>query len=737
MSQSTDSMESSQGERRSVSFADQWIMGGWHDAILVVFTPLLLLPLFAVADRWSTTAALTTFATVFALSHHLPGMLRAYGDRALFRRFWLRFILAPPLLIGVAVFCAVYDMHSAFMLAFFWGGWHWMMQSYGFMRIYDAKARSFASLTKWLDFSMCVAWFGFALLLSPRPIYGMISRHYQTGGTLVPPMWISAVQQFWLWGTVLVTVIFLVNTAFQTLRGRPPSPIKLILMAVTFTYYWYTLAMVPNVLVAYALFEMFHDVQYLTIVWLFNRRRAQQADSPGAFTKYLFRQRGILIVLYIAICLSYGSFDYVAKHLTSGRAFDIAASLVLASAMLHYYYDGFIWKIRERDTGETLGIKGAKGRAGLTPTWTMARHALLWSLFIVPLGLFGYLEWTDKVAAPLDQAQAAVRSLPDNANAQSSLCGVLFEHGQVQQAFEVCQRALALDPEDPNALQYTGDIYIQRGEWQLAAERFERALQLKEDEKFLHYGMGFAQSKLGNHQSANEHFETATRLDPGFAMAYASWANSLGKEKRFDDAIEKLERAMEIQANNVIWHTRLGGFYLAQDQQQKAESQFRQAMELDPHYLLSYQALVAALFQWKRPDEAGDVVASAAQKNPQQPTVWLALAKVRVGQRKIEEAENAYRKAIELNPELGEAHFGLGLMLIAKNSLPEAEASIRRAAQVSPQSAKIHHHLGAVLAMQGRYRASILHFRRALEVNPDFVPARRGLNNARRKARRP
>jgi tetratricopeptide (TPR) repeat protein len=730
-------MEASQGERRFLSLADQWIMGGWQDALLVVFTPLLLLPLFAAADRWSTTAALTTFATVFALSHHLPGMLRAYGDRALFRRFWLRFILAPPFLLGVAIFCAVYEIHVAIMLAFIWGAWHWMMQSYGFMRIYDAKARSFAGITKWLDLSMCVAWFGFALLLSPRPIYNLFSHYYGSGGVPVPPTWIAGGQQFWFWGTMLVTALFLANAVFQTAKGNPPSPLKLILMAVTFTYYWYTLAMVPNVLVAYALFEMFHDVQYLTIVWLFNRRRAQQADSPGAFTKFLFRQRGIFIVLYIAICLSYGSFDYVARSLESGMAYDVALSLILASSMLHFYYDGFIWKIRERDTGETLGIKGAKGRTGLTPTWTMARHALLWSLFVVPLALFGYLEWTDRVAAPLSQAQAAGRSLPDNANAQSSLCGMLVRNGQLQQAFEVCQRALQLDPGDTNALQNAGNIDIQRGEWQPAAEEFERALQLKEGDKDLHYGMGFAQSKLGNHQSANEHFETATRLDPNFAMAYASWANSLGKEKRFDDAIGKLKRAMEIQANNARWHSRLGGFYLAQGQQQKAEAQFRRAIELDPHYLFGYQALADALFQWKRRDEAVDVFASAAQENPRQLTVWLTLAHFRMRQGKIEEAEIAYRKAIELNPESGEAHLGLGLMFFTKNSLPEAEAAIRRAAELSPQSPMVHFHLGRVLAEQGRHRASILHFSRALEINPDHQAARRSRNNARRKARRP
>jgi hypothetical protein len=37
------------------------------------------------------------------MGHHLPGMIRAYGDRALFERFKWRFILAPLFLLAVCV----------------------------------------------------------------------------------------------------------------------------------------------------------------------------------------------------------------------------------------------------------------------------------------------------------------------------------------------------------------------------------------------------------------------------------------------------------------------------------------------------------------------------------------------------------------------------------------------------------------------------------------------------------
>ncbi|PYL78867.1 MAG: hypothetical protein DMF27_02665, partial [Verrucomicrobia bacterium] len=62
-----------------------WILNSWRDLILYVGTPLLILPVFALAQsRWSAQDIYLFVAAFGAMGHHLPGMIRAYGDRALF-----------------------------------------------------------------------------------------------------------------------------------------------------------------------------------------------------------------------------------------------------------------------------------------------------------------------------------------------------------------------------------------------------------------------------------------------------------------------------------------------------------------------------------------------------------------------------------------------------------------------------------------------------------------------------
>ena len=147
-----------------------WILDSWRDLILYVGTPLLIIPLFTLAQaRWNAQEIYLFVAAFGAMGHHLPGMIRAYGDRALFERFRWRFIIAPIFLLAVCVGFYFWDIKTnpVVMIVFLWGVWHGMMQTYGFGRIYDAKTGSFAALTRRLDFATCGIWFAAGVILSP------------------------------------------------------------------------------------------------------------------------------------------------------------------------------------------------------------------------------------------------------------------------------------------------------------------------------------------------------------------------------------------------------------------------------------------------------------------------------------------------------------------------------------------------------------------------------------------
>ena len=69
-----------------------------------------------------------------------------------------------------------------------------------------------------------------------------------------------------------------------------------------------------NILVGIALFEVFHDVQYLSIVWIYNRARVERDQSIGGFMRFVFRRSGSLIGVYVGLVLAYGAIALLSQR---------------------------------------------------------------------------------------------------------------------------------------------------------------------------------------------------------------------------------------------------------------------------------------------------------------------------------------------------------------------------------------------------------------------------------------
>src|SRR5213596_3313955 len=345
-----------------------WILDSWRDLILYVCTPLLLVPIFIGAQGiWAAEDIYLFVAAFGAMGHHLPGMIRAYGDRALFKRFRWRFICAPIFLVLICAAFSVWDLKGIVLFAFIWGIWHGMMQTYGFCRIYDAKVGSFAELTRRLDFGLCAIWFATAVLLSSQRMTDTLETYYAVGGPFIPPGFLRAAQQGLLAFALLVSAVFLANFIRMWTSGKRPSPVKLVLLITSISFWWYSNNIVASVLVGIALFEVFHDVQYLSLVWIYNRKRVESDSAIGGFMHFVFRRSGSLIGHYIGLIFAYGALGYFKSSVGVESVKSILAGVVTASALLHFYYDGFIWKVREKSTRQSLGISGG-GTANVSTT---------------------------------------------------------------------------------------------------------------------------------------------------------------------------------------------------------------------------------------------------------------------------------------------------------------------------------------------------------------------------------
>ncbi len=107
-----------------------------------------------------------------------------------------------------------------FLVTIVWGWRHYLMQIYGFVRIYDAKMGPSVALTRRLDRAMCIAWFAAAVLLSDTPLYGYLDRLAACGVSLPPTEWFVSLRHVTLAALVVVTALFAANLVRLGCHGQ-------------------------------------------------------------------------------------------------------------------------------------------------------------------------------------------------------------------------------------------------------------------------------------------------------------------------------------------------------------------------------------------------------------------------------------------------------------------------------------------------------------------------------------
>ncbi|HVS23932.1 MAG TPA: hypothetical protein VMU03_09445 [Gammaproteobacteria bacterium] len=399
-----------------------WILGPAQDTLFIVAAPPLVLgaaiALFAALGAADATAYIMLLHVVLTVAHHLPTFIRVYGDVELFRRFRWTFILAPVIPFGFAAVALallnarglpVQNVLYLWVLLALWDPWHFLMQHYGFTRIYDRHNAAPKKLAARMDLLLCAVWFVSIMLASGEWLAGILEdlylRAHLPAALLLPPAAVRALTGFMLSSATLATIAYGAYLVWCRRRGHFVSVTKLALLVTMFGVMF--LAYTPNrwiltwapgwtFAVGFAVIGIVHMTQYLAIVWRYNSSLASRPEAAraGLFRRLHARGGWLVGAGYVALCLAYGA--VLTRQHENRWLMSVLLTLGFTSTLLHYYFDGFIWKLRQSRNREHLGLArqgdapeiGAGAASAATrprsPFATLLRHALY---FGVPLSI--------------------------------------------------------------------------------------------------------------------------------------------------------------------------------------------------------------------------------------------------------------------------------------------------------------------------------------------------------------
>ncbi len=128
---------------------------------------------------------------------------------------------------------------------------------------------------------------------------------------------------------------------------------------------------------------------------------------------------------------------------------------------------------------------------------------------------------------------------------------LLFRQNRLQEAVRIMGGLLSQNPDNVKCLALMAEIKAEQGAFETAAELINNAIQHSPDWSILYYIKSRIQLGLDQYDNAEACLEIATSIDPADADYYALWAAIKLDRKKFQEALDLSNRALELDPTNI------------------------------------------------------------------------------------------------------------------------------------------------------------------------------------------
>lgn len=333
-----------------------YIVGPFYDWGFFIAAPLIALAiglavsgtpldrnfgLLSSGDSWAST-----FIGTFIFAHLVAVIFRSHLNRSVFRRYPLRFTLVPIALF-MTVGVSPWAMVACSVAATFWDVYHSSMQTFGLGRIYDMRAGNDFRVGRRLDIV-----FNLFLYAGPIAAGATLMDHIEdfyefraVGAAFFTqiPVHVQSNAHYLSLAVLGAGIPFFAYYVYAYWRyarlGYRVSMQKVALFAATGITAIWVWGFNPFGQ-AFFIMNFFHALQYFALVWWSERN-----TMIGAFRlSRLAWAKPAALALFLA-----GAFGYGFWAETYGGESRWLLGIILVIALMHFWYDGFIWSVSRKD----------------------------------------------------------------------------------------------------------------------------------------------------------------------------------------------------------------------------------------------------------------------------------------------------------------------------------------------------------------------------------------------------
>lgn len=176
----------------------------------------------------------------------------------------------------------------------------------------------------------------------------------------------------------------------------------------------------------------------------------------------------------------------------------------------------------------------------------------------------------------------AIALIPNDADAFYNRGIALTELKRFDEALVSYDRAIALKPDHAHALYNRGNILSSFKRYRQAVNSYDQAITASPGYAEAFNNRGLAFYELGLFDQALKNYDSAISLKADYADALSNRGNVLKALKRFDEAEKSFERALTVRPDAKIYYN-LGVLFIVEGRWQDAIDRFERALALEPN----------------------------------------------------------------------------------------------------------------------------------------------------------
>jgi len=239
--------------------------------------------------------------------------------------------------------------------------------------------------------------------------------------------------------------------------------------------------------------------------------------------------------------------------------------------------------------------------------------------------------------------------------------------------------------------------------------------------------------------------------NPNNPVLFFNRAQVYFKNEGYDEAIQDMAYAMQLDSTNIEYHHFLTDIYLKYPKSYQALLTMQRVVALYPQDVPSLQKLSHLYIILQQYQEAMNTLDKALRVDPQDASTYFlrGLTLQETGKEEeaikayrfsteldadmidawiiLEKAINEYRKIILLDPGYSDAHFNTGLAYLELDSTQLAYKSFDLVVKTDPTNSQAYYYRGLTGELIGKLAQAKQDFEQTLNMDPSFQPAQESL----------